>query len=291
MPGRVLVTGGSGQVGGAVAKLAAANGFTVHAPGRDELDLTSGEAIAAIVDDDWTAIINCAAYTAVDRAESEPDLAYAVNADAPEAFGRAAAKRGIPLLHVSTDYVFDGSKDGFYSEDDSVAPLGIYGLSKEAGERAVRDAAGPHVILRTAWVVSATGANFVKTMLRVGAERDLVRVVDDQHGCPTTADDIAQTLLTLAARPIEGGETLHFVNDGDATWHDLAGFVFCRAKAAGRKVPVLEAIPTSAYPTPAKRPANSRLSTSRIRDRHGVTPRPWQDAIGDVLDRLMHPAA
>jgi dTDP-4-dehydrorhamnose reductase len=279
----ILITGGTGQVGTALRRLGPKFGAEIVAPGRDELDLTSPASIEAMVARRaWAAAINCAAYTAVDKAESEPDAAYAVNAVAPEVIALATAARGVRLLHVSTDYVFDGTKPGFYTEDDPVAPLGAYGASKEAGERGVRAANPDHVILRTAWVVSPWGHNFVKTMLRLGAERASLRVVDDQRGCPTSAIDIADALLTIATEDGSAG-TCHFVNAGEASWCALARFLFDRA---GMSVDV-EAIATADYPTPAKRPANSRLSTEKLQRTFGIRPRPWQDAVGEVVDALM----
>jgi dTDP-4-dehydrorhamnose reductase len=278
----ILITGGSGQVGTALRQLGARFGIEIVAPARAELDLTSSCAIDQALDQrDWAAVINCAAYTTVDRAESEPDLAFAVNAIAPELLGKETAARGIRLLHVSTDYVFDGSKPGFYSEDDAVAPLGVYGQSKEAGEQAIRVSNVDHIILRTAWVVSAWGNNFVKTMLRLGAERTQLRVVDDQRGCPTSAIDIADALLTIATKGGPAG-TYHFVNAGEASWCDLARFVFERAGLAVE----VEAITTNQYPTPARRPANSRLSTDKLRETFGIAPRPWQEAVDEVVDTL-----
>lgn len=279
----ILVTGGTGQVGTALQQLGPRFGVEIVAPGRDALDLASPQSIETIMGSrDWSTVINCAAYTAVDKAESEPDAAFAVNAVAPELLALATAARGVRLLHVSTDYVFDGTKPSVYTEDDPVAPLGAYGASKEAGERGVRAAKSDHVILRTAWVVSPWGHNFVKTMLRLGAERKQLRVVDDQRGCPTSATDIAEALLTIAT---EGGPagTYHFVNAGEASWCALARFVFDRA---GMDVDV-EAIATADYPTPAKRPANSRLSTEKLQRTFGIRPRPWQDAVGEVVDTLM----
>lgn len=279
---RILVTGGSGQVGTELKALGDSFGVEIVAPGRDELDLSSSCAIDRFLDEqDFSAVINCAAYTAVDKAESEPERAFEVNAAAPEIIAKESAARGIRLLHVSTDYVFDGIKNGPYLEDDPVAPLGVYGASKLEGERAVRASHPLAVVLRTAWVVSPHGHNFVKTMLRVGAERKQLRVVDDQRGCPTTAGDIARTLLTIAAQP-EARGTYHFVNAGEASWWDLARFVFDRA---GMDVAV-EPISTAEYPTPARRPANSRLSTAKLTQELGITPRPWQEAVGEVVDLL-----
>ncbi|GAO40318.1 dTDP-4-dehydrorhamnose reductase [Sphingomonas changbaiensis NBRC 104936] len=279
----ILVTGGTGQVGTALRQLGSRFGVEIVAPGREELDLTSPASIeAAIGSREWSAVLNCAAYTAVDKAESDAEGAYAVNAVAPELLALATGARGLRLLQVSTDYVFDGSKSDFYIEDDPVAPLGVYGASKEAGERGVRGANPDHIILRTAWVVSPWGHNFVKTMLRLGAERKQLRVVADQRGCPTSAIDIADALLTIATERGPAG-TYHFVNAGEASWCELARFVFDRA---GMDVDV-EAITTDDYPTPAKRPANSRLSTDKLQATFGIRPRPWQDAVGEVVDTLM----
>jgi dTDP-4-dehydrorhamnose reductase len=280
--GPILVTGGTGQVGTALRRRGPGFGVEIIAPGRAELDLASPPSIEAMVRGrDWGAVINCAAYTAVDKAETEPDAAYGANAVAPEILAIETAARAIRLLHVSTDYVFDGSTPGLYTEDDPVAPLGVYGAAKETGERGVRAGNDDHVILRTAWVVSPWGNNFVKTMLRLGAERKQLRVVDDQRGCPTSAADIAEALLTIATRGGPPG-TYHFVNSGEASWCELARFIFDRA---GMNVDV-EAITTADYPTPARRPANSRLSTDKITQSYGIAPRPWQDAIGEVVDAL-----
>lgn len=286
----LLVTGGSGQVGNGI-RYSNRDRFDLFMPGRDELDLANPAAIkSAIEAGEWSAIINCAAYTAVDKAESDEAAAFAINAEAPRIIAEAAASRSIPLLHVSTDYVFDGTKDAPYVEDDPVAPLGVYGASKEAGERVVRAAGGQHVILRTAWVVSPWGTNFLKTMLRLGRERDRVGVVADQIGCPTSAMDIAETLLCLTERllgnPALSGGTYHFVNSGEASWHALAAHVFARASDAGAPTPLLDAITSADYPTPAKRPANSRLSSKKIESEFGISPRPWVSAVDEILEQL-----
>jgi dTDP-4-dehydrorhamnose reductase len=238
----------------------------------------------------WTAVVNCAAYTAVDRAESDVVAAWTVNALAPAALASAAAAQNIPILHVSTDYVFDGAKPSAYVEDDPVAPLGVYGASKEGGEQAVRTANPRHIILRTAWVASATGSNFVRTMLRLGAERPELRVVADQIGCPTSADDIARAILKMLGQTGPYG-TYHFVNAGEATWHELAEAVFVRAAAHGRPAPAVEPIATRDYPTPAARPANSRLATAKIERDYGIVPRDWHDAIEDIVDTLVKETA
>lgn len=231
----------------------------------------------------WSAIVSCAAYTAVDRAESEPDLAHAFNAVAPRILAEEAARANIPIIHVSTDYVFDGAKDQPYVESDSVNPMGVYGRSKEAGEAAVRAASPNHAIIRTAWVVSADGANFVNTMLRLGSERTELGVVNDQVGCPSSANDIAQALLTVANALGDRSGTWHFVNSGQASWYDLAAYVFAAAEAKGLAVPKLNPISTAQYPTPATRPANSRLSSDKFAADFDFVPRPWQAAINDIL--------
>lgn len=286
----LLVTGGSGQVGGAVAALARRSGVAVVAPDRAQFDLSDPAALRGFVErQSWRAIVNCAAYTAVDRAESEAGLAHAINADAPGILAELAAERGIPIVHVSTDYVFDGTKATPYTESDPLAPLGIYGATKAAGEAAVRDAAPDrHAIVRTAWVLSANGANFLNTMLRLGEEREQVRVVDDQHGCPTSAADLAAILLSIVERDAATGATWHAVNGGEASWHDLARHIFDRAAAAGRKTPALEPIATRDYPTPARRPVNSRLATDRLRADLSLTLRPWRDAVDAILDERLN---
>jgi dTDP-4-dehydrorhamnose reductase len=278
----ILLTGGTGQVGQAVLRHAAAKGLDIFAPDRSQLDLMNAKSIADIIaSNTWSAVINCAAFTAVDRAETDIDLAEQVNAVAPAIFAHETAKRHIPIIHVSTDYVFDGTKNAPYVEGDAVNPLGVYGLTKEKGESAVRALNPRHAIVRTAWVVSAGGANFVDTMIRLASERPSVNVVDDQVGCPSNASDIAQALLTVAEQAQYG--TWHFVNDGEASWFDLAALVFDEMKRCGLPVPVLNAIPTSQYPTPAKRPSNSRLSTAAIQRDFGIQPRHWHEAIESIL--------
>lgn len=288
----ILVTGGAGQVGLALQRLAWPEDVRLHAPARAELDLADPAAIARYVAaGQFAAVINPAAYTAVDKAESDVVSAFAVNALAPAALADATRAAGIPLVHVSTDYVFDGRKAGAYEVDDPVCPISVYGASKEAGEQAVRVVNPRHAILRTAWVVGTDRANFVKTMLRLGAERPQLRVVADQHGSPTAAADLARVLadvtLRLIADPVAPTGTFHAVNAGEATWYDLARHVFAVAARSGRPVPEVLPIETRDYPTPARRPANSRLSTRRLEAAFGITLRPWQSAIDDVVEGLL----
>lgn len=287
----ILLTGGSGQVGTELIRLAPA-GLNLSAPGRHDLDLGDPEAIEALVASrPWAAVINCAAHTAVDRAETEVVAAWRANALGPAALAQATGKAQIPLIHVSTDYVFDGSKPGFYVETDPVAPVSVYGASKEGGEQAVRTANQRHLILRTAWVVSPHGSNFIKTMLRLAETRPELRVVDDQRGCPTSATDIARTLLAVVQRMIaEPGAptgTYHFVNHGEASWCEFARAIFEIAGSRGHPVPKVEAIGTADYPTPARRPANSRLDVGKLRRDYAISPRPWRTAVEEIVDTLL----
>jgi dTDP-4-dehydrorhamnose reductase len=280
----ILLTGGTGQVGQAVLRHAEERGIDIVAPNRAQMDLANGQSIADMVASrPWSAVINCAAYTAVDRAETDAELAERVNAVAPAIFAAESAKLGIPIIHVSTDYVFDGANGAPYTEEDTVNPLGVYGRTKEMGESAVRWYNQRHAIIRTAWVVSAGGANFVNTMIRLASERPEVSVVDDQIGCPSSALDIAETLLVVAEHLHEQSGTWHFVNSGDASWYDLAARIFANMDLRGLPTPVLKAIPSSQYPTPAKRPSNSRLSTLAIQRDFGIKPRHWHDAIDAIL--------
>ncbi|GLS47113.1 dTDP-4-dehydrorhamnose reductase [Methylobacterium brachythecii] len=291
----ILILGGGGQVGTELQAYAWPEGVQVHAPSRDALDITDKSAVArTFAERDWAAVINTAAYTAVDKAESDVVAAWRLNALAPAILAVETARKNIPLVHVSTDYVFDGSASGPYEPDAPIGPTSVYGASKAAGEMAVRTGNPRHAIVRTAWVVSPHRGNFVKTMLRLAAERDTLTVVNDQHGCPTSAADLAGALATIALR-LAGDEaaptgTVHCVNAGTTTWHGFAeAIVAANARRGGRAIPV-EGIPTSAYPTPARRPANSQLSTASLTAAYGLTPRPWQEALEDILDRLVGPS-
>jgi dTDP-4-dehydrorhamnose reductase len=284
---RLLVFGETGQVARELARAGAARGHAVEALGRGRADLADADACAAaIAGAQADVVINAAAYTAVDRAESEPDLAYAVNGAAPGAMALACAARGLPLLHVSTDYVFDGTPGRPWTEDDPTAPLGAYGASKLMGEQAVAEAGGDHVILRTAWVFSAHGGNFVKTMLRLGAERDRLRVVDDQVGSPTPARAIADALVTIAeawsaGRGVSG--VFHFAGRPAVSWCGFARAIF---EERGGPAPEVEAIPSSEYPTPARRPLNSVLDCRRITVEYGIGQPDWRAGLRAVLAEL-----
>ena len=288
----ILVTGGDGQLGTSLMGLPRVEGFELIAPGLDVLDFTRPETLDAVLASrPWAAVINGAAHTAVDRAESEPALAWTINAAAPARIAQFCASAGVPMVQVSTDYVYPGDKTGPYLEEDLVGPLGVYGASKAAGEWAVRAAVPRHVIARTSWVVSPFGANFVKTMLRLGAERDALRVVDDQWGAPTSAQDLAavllQVTLRLIADPAAPTGVFHMVNRGETTWRRVAEAVFERAARHGRKVPAVTPISTADYPTPARRPLNSRLSTARLEQAYGIVLPEWRDAVDRIVDQLL----
>lgn len=288
----LLFTGAGGQLGTELGRYAWPAGWEAVGLDLESLDLADTDAIAArIAERPWAAVINGAAYTAVDKAESDQVTAWRVNALAPAALASACAAAGIPIVQVSTDYVFAGDKQGAWEVDDPVGPLGVYGASKLGGELAVATSGARHAIVRTAWVVSAHGHNFVKTMLRVGAERDRLSVVADQHGSPTAAADLAAAVATIAMRladdPAAPGGTYHFSNAGPTTWHGFATEIFAQAAARGGPSPAVDAIATSAYPTPARRPANSLLSHAAISRDHHIAPRPWQAALTDILDELL----
>lgn len=288
----ILITGASGQLGTELQRCAWPAGWQVTAVDVAELDLRDLDAIRAIgTSRPWAAIINAAAYTAVDKAESDMVTAWAVNAMAPAAFAQVCAAQGIPMVQVSTDYVFAGDKSGAWEVDDIVAPLGVYGASKLGGELAVRTSGARAAIVRTAWVVSAHGHNFVKTMLRVAEGRDRLTVVDDQRGSPTAASDLARALMTIAIRLVRDQDaptgTFHFSNAGDISWADFAIEIFRQSAARGGPTAEVVRIPSSDYPTPAVRPANSRLSHAAIQTAFGITPRDWQPALSDILDELI----
>ncbi|MFD1160559.1 dTDP-4-dehydrorhamnose reductase [Roseovarius aestuarii] len=277
----ILVFGKNGQV---ATELACLPGATCL--GRDQADLTDPAACAAkITELTPAAVINAAAYTAVDKAESEEDLASVINGDAPGAMARACADLDIPLVHISTDYVFEGGGTAPWHPGDATGPLGAYGSTKLQGEDGVRAAGGPHAILRTSWVVSAHGANFVKTMLRLGADRDRLTVVADQIGGPTPARDIAKACHRIAqsliADPSRSG-TYHFSGAPDVSWADFAREIFAQA---GITCDVAD-IPTSDYPTPATRPLNSRMDCSTLEASFGIARPDWRKGLADILSDL-----
>lgn len=289
---RILVTGGSGQIGIELARLSWPADTELHFPSRTELDLNSPESVAAcFASGRWDGVINTAAHTAVDAAEDEVAAAFLANAQGPAWLAEASRKAGIPIVHVSTDYVFDGALDRPYREDDSVGPISAYGASKLAGELAVRAANPRSVILRTAWVLSAHRSNFLKTMLRVGAERTTLNIVADQFGCPTGAADIANALQLILLKQMNEPQApcgiYHFVNSGEASWYELARTIFALAGEHGVTPPEVQAIRTRDFPTKVRRPANSRLETNKIATDYGIIPRSWQEAVADIVSELL----
>jgi dTDP-4-dehydrorhamnose reductase len=287
----LLVIGKSGQLAQALLE-APSSHFRIDARGRDALDLTDTDALAAAVRAlRPAAVINASAYTAVDKAETDEAAAFALNRDAPAALARLCAEIGAPLVHVSTDYVFDGSKSAPYIETDPKAPLGVYGASKSAGEDAVHAAGCSAAVLRTSWVYSPFGSNFVKTMLRLAGSRDSLSVVADQIGRPTSATELAAAALTTVQALLDGDQAvrgvIHVAGAEDATWADFADAVFQGSAARGGATAAVQRITTAEYPTAAKRPANSRLDTAKMERVLGIRPRPWRLALRETLDRLI----
>ena len=289
----ILLTGASGQVGWELQRSLSTLGRVV-APGHGEFDLARPETLAkALRDIKPDLIVNPAAYTAVDKAESEQELAYAVNAEAPRVLAREAAKRGISLVHFSTDYVFDGTQLTAYSETDATSPLGVYGASKLAGEEEVAASGAEHLILRTSWVYGMRGKNFLLTMQRLARERDKLSVVADQFGAPTWSRSIADASAQMLALWLSPGASAedrrrlsgiyHLSCGGRTSWHGFAEAILQDMQARGEKIPALKAITTAEYPTPAKRPANSVLSNEKLKQTFGIAMPAWDTALALCL--------
>lgn len=290
---RILQFGKTGQLACELLGIAAtSNDIVLRVVPREEADFTRPEEVAEIVRTTHAvdAVINATAYTAVDKAEAEPELARQINARSVEALARACGARHIPLVHVSTDYVFNGMKAGPYTEEDGTDPLNVYGLTKLEGEEAIRAAGNRHIILRTSWVYSAHGRNFVKTMLQLGAAREELRIVDDQHGAPTSAKDIAHAIFSVVRRIVAQEDeslfgTFHFTDSGETTWRGFAEAIFEQAATPIRARVV--AISTAEYPTPARRPLNSRLDCTKIKRVYGLAPPPWRESLSAVMGELI----
>ncbi|MEZ8606868.1 MULTISPECIES: dTDP-4-dehydrorhamnose reductase [unclassified Vibrio] len=287
---RVLITGCQGQVGTCLTEQLNHNeNTTVLALDREHLDITNQDEVIAIISEfQPTIIINAAAHTAVDKAEEEVELSYAINRDGPKNLAQAAQNIGAAIMHISTDYVFEGNKTGDYIETDTTNPQGVYGESKLAGEVAVAQSCDKHIILRTAWVFGESGNNFVKTMLRLGQTRDALSIVGDQFGGPTYAGDIASTLIQIAKRITQGSKieygVYHYSGLPHVSWFDFAEAIFdvaVQQKLLERK-PTLTSINTDQYPTPAKRPNNSRLSNQKIRANFSIEASDWQAALNNI---------
>jgi dTDP-4-dehydrorhamnose reductase len=295
---RVAVTGRTGQVVTSLVERGGAGGHEIIVLGRPELDLTDAASVARALEASAPdVVVSAAAYTAVDKAESESELAFSVNAAGALAVAEAAKCLGVPLVHISTDYVFDGTLDRPYRETDATGPTGVYGASKLAGEAAVLNAYGENsAVLRIAWVYSPFGGNFVKTMLRLAADRDEVAVVGDQIGNPTSALDIADGILHVASNLTAKSDPalrglFHMTASGEASWADFAEAIFSGSAVHGGPLAHVRKITTAEYPTPAARPGNSRLNCRLIADVHGVVLPSWQSALPRVIDRLWKHAA
>jgi len=298
---KILLFGKNGQVGWELQRSLAPIGELIALDRTDTVptcgDLSRPELLAETVRQlRPDVIVNAAAYTAVDKAESEPDLARAINSTAPAVLAAEAAALGAWLVHFSTDYVFDGSGTRPWQEEDATGPLGVYGSSKLEGEDAIRASGCLHLVFRTSWVYAARGGNFSRTMLRLAAERDALTVIDDQHGAPTgaelLADATAHALRAARQRPGVSG-TYHLVASGETTWHAYACHVIERARRAGRPLKVareaIRAVPTSSFPTPARRPSNSRLATGKFRDTFDLVLPDWRSGVDRLLDEILVP--
>jgi dTDP-4-dehydrorhamnose reductase len=291
----IFIAGKTGQLARCLREEALRCGMPALSFGRPELDLENGKSIDHVLAEvETSAIINAAAYTAVDQAEAEPERAFAINRDGAAMLAAAAARKGIPFIQVSTDYVFDGSKNSPYREQDITAPLNVYGSSKLAGEAAVLEACPSATVIRTSWVYSPYGTNFVRTMLRLSEVRPVVSVVDDQRGAPTSAHDLARALLQISERLqlANGSNTAgiyHLAGSDETNWHDFAAAIFANLAQRGRKVPRLQAITTAEYPTPAVRPKNSCLDSSKAESVFGVRLAPWRSSLEMCLDQMEVP--
>ena len=288
----MLITGANGQLGRELVRQGRALNIALHAFKRQELDITQPNQVNTIVAKaSPSLVVNAAGYTNVDKAEAEADLAFEVNKIAPAYLARCCADRNIALLHISSDYVFDGIKGKPYHETDPIAPLGIYGQSKAQGEVAIRSVLKNHIILRTSWLYGVYRHNFVKTMLGLGTQKKTIPVVADQFGSPTSAADLAAAVLTIAAKIGSAADpdwgTYHYCGNGVTSWHGFAKEVL---QLASSYVPLqtkhIEAITTAEYPTPAKRPPYSALDCSRIKKVFGITPKPWQQSLKRTIDRV-----
>jgi dTDP-4-dehydrorhamnose reductase len=291
---RILVTGKSGQVTTALQELGLAQGFDVVAIGRPAFDLANPEqGLSTLIGVRPDVIVSAAAYTAVDKAEGDAEMAQRVNEIGAAALANLAAKLDVPIVYLSTDYVFDGSKPSAYVETDATNPLGVYGCSKLRGEQAVALATSNHAILRTAWVYSPFGQNFLKTMLKLAATRPELRVVDDQHGNPTSALDIADAIFTVArnmiARPGDSAlrGIFHMVGMGEASWADFATKIFAFSAELGGPSAEVQKISTAEYPTAARRPVNSCLNTAKLQSAHGVSMPFWPESTHETVRRLL----
>jgi dTDP-4-dehydrorhamnose reductase len=286
---RALVTGANGQVGRELVQLGSARGLKVVGFDRTSLDITDAARVAAVVSEDsWDLVVNAAAFTDVDGAESKPGAAFSVNRDGAGTLASACSRAGIPLIHLSTDYVFDGEKGAPYTERDPVGPLNVYGASKAAGEERVRQDNPRHIILRSSWIFGAHGANFVKTMLRLIESGAPIRVVDDQWGCPTVAADLARVVWDIAAAVVDGNfaewGTFHYCGEGATTWYGFAQEILHMTEGFGRGASArLLPIPSAQWPSAARKPRNTVLDCRRIAECFRVQQQPWAEGLPELL--------
>ena len=289
---KLLIIGSKGQLGQELTQICQKSGFDFSETDLPETDISNVSQVDRLFSRHQPAIaVNAAAYTAVDKAESDQRTCFAVNRDGPMNLARTSAKHRVPLIHISTDYVFDGKGEIPYKEDDPVSPIGVYGTSKANGEIAIRRLHRQHVIIRTAWMYGVFGNNFVKTMLRVGRERQTLNVVDDQYGCPTCAADLANAILAVCDEighgKDDGWGTYHFCGKGITTWYEFAKAVFENAERLGMaKTPVIVPVGTSQYPTAAKRPAFSALDCSKIETAFGIRIKPWPNSLKSTVEEI-----
>ncbi len=289
---QILVIGSNGQLGWELCRRGKTREFEIIPLDIPEFDITDSLTVTkAVSNPDISLVINASAYTAVDKAETELELAFAINRDGPGYLAASCAEAGIPLIHISTDYVFDGNKKEPYRETDPVSPLGVYGKSKAEGEARVRDYLKEHIIIRTAWLYGIHGNNFVKTMLRLGKENETLKVVADQYGCPTCAADLAEAVLTIAKQINERHDcawgTYHFCGAGETTWHAFAEKIFELARQYDSfAIKKVEPITTAEYPTPARRPFNSVMDCSMLTKEFGIEPSPWSESLSLMVKNL-----
>jgi len=292
---KILLIGGTGQVGSEILFVAKNNNVKCISPSSSELDITNRASVNSIIENNLPLdfVVNASAYTAVDKAEDEQELAAKINRDGPQYLAEACAKYKIPLLHISTDYVFDGCADTPYKETDSTHPLGVYGMTKLEGEQAIRECLPEHIILRTAWVYGAQGNNFIKTMLRLGQQRPELKVVCDQFGCPTAAVDIAITIINVISQMHTQAKgrwgTYHYCSTGSTHWADFAQAIFAEAVSVNSDYPSVKVIPipSSEYPTKATRPGYSVLDCSKIEQSFTITPTMWQSSLQRYIPNIL----
>ncbi|MGO9022314.1 MAG: dTDP-4-dehydrorhamnose reductase [Syntrophobacteraceae bacterium] len=293
----VVVVGSGGMLGWEVVESLKGAGLEVAALDIPLIDITKRESVRSVLGEMGSPglLINCAAYTAVDKAESEPETAFAVNRDGPANLADECERLGIPLIHISTDYVFNGKSDRPYREEDAADPLNVYGLSKWEGEEAVRSRLARHLIVRTSWLYGSRGQNFVKTMLKLGTEREELKVVSDQYGCPTWSFDLAGCLVRIGELALAGSEevpwgTYHFCGEGITTWYHFALAILDEARRRESAwIAGVSPVPSSSYPTVAARPGYSALDCGKIEASLGIAPPPWEKSLAGLMDKLYNP--